>query len=93
LRVQLAYPWTDSEGNDHAPDDVVEVDDFTGRVMIREGNARRPDSDQMSMDELRSEARARGLDTKGLRSREQLEAALNVDPAGSVTVIRPGGSD
>jgi hypothetical protein len=93
VRVQLAYSWTDPDGRDHAADDVVEVDDLAGRTMIREGNARVPDTGQFTMDQLRSQARDRGLDLRGLRSRAQLEDALRIDPGSTTTVITPGSED
>jgi hypothetical protein len=35
VKIQLAYEY-----DDHAPDDVIDVDDATGRLLIREGRAR-----------------------------------------------------
>jgi hypothetical protein len=45
VRVQLAYPYTDADGGEHAPDDIVEVDLETSRRMLDEGRARRPDAE------------------------------------------------
>lgn len=86
MRIQLAYPW---EG--HNPDDVVDVDDQQGRTMIREGLARVPDSARdLSMDELRLQARDRGVPTKGLSKAELLEALKDAPPSGVTTVLNSG---
>lgn len=39
MKIQLAYAY---EGHD--PDDVITVDDVTGRMLITEGRARIPDA-------------------------------------------------
>jgi hypothetical protein len=40
MQVALAYPWTDPDGADHAPDEVVSVAKAVGRRLIRDGRAR-----------------------------------------------------
>ena len=44
MKVQLAYPYTDDDGKEHEPDDVIEVDDATGARLKSEGRAREPDA-------------------------------------------------
>lgn len=38
--VVLAYPWTDPDGTEHAPDERVELDPVTAKNLIRDGKAR-----------------------------------------------------
>lgn len=38
--VELAYPWIDIDGREHAPDSTVTVPTSTARDLIRDGRAR-----------------------------------------------------
>lgn len=40
MKVTLAYPW-----EDHQPDQTVDVDDETGRTLLRDGFARPADGE------------------------------------------------
>lgn len=40
MKIQLAYPWTDSKGKTYAPDSVVTVSEEEARRLIFEGFAR-----------------------------------------------------
>lgn len=41
MQIALARAWKSPDGVDHQPDDVIEVDDLTGRRLIHDGRARR----------------------------------------------------
>jgi hypothetical protein len=45
-RVQLAYAWTDPDGTDHEPDEVVDVDVIVARQLLDGGRARMPDDEK-----------------------------------------------
>lgn len=89
MRVTLAYPF---EGHD--PDETIEVDDAAGRTMIRDGLARLPDSGDRTVAELKARAKELGVPLKGLRRREDIEAAIASverapEPASPTTVVAP----
>lgn len=44
MKVTLAYPWTDDQGKDHAPDTTVDVDTDVAHVLIQDGKARTADT-------------------------------------------------
>jgi hypothetical protein len=84
----LAYPY---DGN--APDTTIEVDDATGRRMVRDGRARHaevgPDSTGA---DLRAYAERIGADTTGRRTKADLLAAIQraeQTRASAVTVRSP----
>jgi hypothetical protein len=45
MRVTLAYPW-----DGHDPDETVEVDNATGRRLLRDGKARPADDEAAGVD-------------------------------------------
>lgn len=80
MLIQLAYPY-----DGHEPDDTIEVDDQTGRTLVRDGVARLPGvNDHRSVAELRQLAADRGVDLGGATRKADIVAAL--DAAGGLTV-------
>lgn len=45
MKVVLAYPYTDADGKDHAPDSTVNLDDSTASQLVADGLARREEDD------------------------------------------------
>lgn len=86
MRITLAYPY---EG--HAPDDTIELDDTDARRLLRDGKARLPEHDAMTVAELREYAAAQGIYIAGLSRKaeisEAIEAAekISVSPTTDVT--------
>lgn len=40
MKIALAYPWTDGDGETHDPDSVVDVPVNVGKALVRDGRAR-----------------------------------------------------
>lgn len=40
MKIALAYPWTDPDGAEHEPDEVLEVPLRLGKQLVRDGLAR-----------------------------------------------------
>ena len=40
VAVVLAYPWTDEEGVEHAPEEIVSIDPGKARSLVASGRAR-----------------------------------------------------
>lgn len=87
MLVTLAYPH---EG--HQPDETIEVDDATGRQLVRDGQARLPEPsvlDDMRADDLRAYAAEHRIDLAGATKKADMAAAIRAAEHASIPPQSP----
>jgi len=87
LRITLAYPH-----DGHAPDKTIDVDDHTGRLMVRDGLARLPDDDGldgMTVADLHAYADDHNIDLGEAKKKAEIVDTIRTTERASIPSSSP----